>query len=288
MTISENTTDRHFGASSAFPFLSTIVDDCINNGVDINQGGARYNFTEIQAVGIAHVVDSLLNINALVYKSGELSLDSLLRSMATEFESDEPLRLRLRSMRPCYGDGSDESKLIARRVVHCFFDEVDRYANPRGGVFRPGLLVWTLHEQWADSVGSLPDGRVRGELLVNSIGPRDSAGVSSPTSVIRSCTSFDHWRCAGGLTLNLRFDEKMVSDEAGLEAVQAALEVYFASGGLQVQINVVSSETLRSAQRDPESYRDLVIRISGFSARFIGLSRRMQDELIERIELITS
>jgi len=287
MAISENTSDRLLGEYNPFPFLSAIVDDCIGRGRDINCGGARYNFTEVQGVGIAHVADSLLNVRQLVYENAEMGLAELAAKLDAGFDGDEPLRRRLQQMRPAYGDYSEESSEMARRVVHQFYQEVEQYTNPRGGTFRPGLLVWTLYDHWADCVGALPDGRRRGDALVSSIGPREQAGIESPTSILQDVTAFDHFRCAGGLTMNLRFDGGTVKTEAGIDALMRLLEVYFERGGMQVQLNIADSRTLRDAQEKPEAHGGLVVRVSGFSARFVGMSRRIQDEIIARAELDT-
>jgi formate C-acetyltransferase len=285
MARSENTTDRLEAEYNPYPFLSALVGDCIERGQDLTAGGARYNFTEVQGIGLAHVVDALLNVRRLVYEGGELSLEELVEKLDANFAGEEPLRCRLAGMRPAYGDHSEESAALARRVVHGFFAQVERYRNPRGGAFRPGLLVWTLYDAWADRVGALPDGRRRGDALVSSIGPRVEAPIESPTSVIADATAFDHFRCAGGLTLNLRFDANVARSDRGREALRQLVEVYFAQGGLQVQVNIMDSRLLRQAQASPASYAGLLVRVSGFSARFVTLDRRMQDEIIQRSEL---
>jgi formate C-acetyltransferase len=285
MAHSDNTTDRLAAENNPYPFLSTLVGDCIERGRDVTAGGARYNLTEVQGVGIADVVDSLLNVRRLVYDRGEMSLSDLVAVLDAEFAGEERLRQHLRSLRPAYGDGSEEAAALARRVVTGFFDAVDRSTNPRGGPHRPGLLVWTLYNDWAETVGALPDGRRRGEALASSIGPRPDLRVDSPTSIIRDATAFDHWRCAGALALNLRFDARSVRGTEGLDALRALIEGYFERGGMQVQINVVDGNTLRQAQASPESYADLLVRVSGFVARFVDLTPRMQDEIIERTEL---
>ncbi|MCY2923955.1 MAG: hypothetical protein NT031_00685 [Planctomycetota bacterium] len=253
MVRSDNTTDSLAGQYAQAPFLSSIIDDCIERGLDMSQGGARYNFTEIQAIGIANVV------------------------------GDEALRRRLMRMKPAYGDHGVETAELARAVAHAYFDCCERHANPRGGPFRPGLLVWTLYDDWADVVGALPDGRRRGEAMVSSIGPRDQAAIDTPTSVILDVTAFDHYRCAGGLTLNLRFDAALARTAKGLDAIGSLITTYFHRGGMQVQVNVVDSRILREAQEHPEAHAGLTVRVSGFSARFVTVSRRMQDEVIARV-----
>ncbi|OGV78612.1 MAG: hypothetical protein A3K19_31815 [Lentisphaerae bacterium RIFOXYB12_FULL_65_16] len=287
MARSDNTTDSLAGEFSPFPFLSAIVDDCIARGKDITQGGARYNFTEVQGIGLAHVVDSLLNVRRLVYDTGEMTMEQLLTKVDANFADDEPLRRRLQSLRPAYGDGAAETQDLARRVAHGFFSGVERSTNPRGGPHRAGLLVWTLYHDWADCVGPLPDGRRRGEALVSSIGPRGEVAIDSPTSILHDVTAFDHWRCTGALTLNLRFSADAVANDSGLEALESLLRVYFEKGGLQVQINVADSALLREAKANPTAHADLVVRVSGFAARFTTLGARMQDEIIARAELRT-
>ena len=285
MARSDNTTDTLASLHSPFPFLSSIVDDCIERGQDITQGGARYNFTEVQGIGLAHVVDSLLNLRRLVYDTHEMTLEDLLNKVDANFADDEGLRRRLQVLRPAYGDGTAEAQDLVRRVAHSFFTGVERSTNPRGGPHRAGLLVWTLYHDWADCVGPLPDGRRRGEALVSSIGPRGEVAIESPTSILHDVTAFDHWRCTGALTLNLRFSRDAVANRTGLDAIEALLRVYFAQGGLQVQINVADSALLRAAQAQPAAHADLVVRVSGFAARFVTLSVRLQNEIIARSEL---
>ena len=285
MAHSENTTDRLEAEYNPYPFLSSLVGDCIERGKDITAGGARYNFTEVQGIGIAHVVDSLLNVQRLVFERRDVTLEDLAAKLGTNFQDDEPLRRRLAGMRPAYGDHSPETSELARRVVHGFFDAVERYTNPRGGTFRPGLLVWTLYNLWADRVGALPDGRRRGDALVSSIGPRLDVAIDTPTSIVRDVTAFDHFRCAGALTLNLRFDASLPESDEGLDAIRRLMEVYFDKGGMQLQVNAVDSDLLRNAQADPSQFPGLLVRVSGFSARFVTLDPRMQDEIIARAEL---
>jgi formate C-acetyltransferase len=286
MADSENATDRLEGEHNSCPFLSSLVSDCIDRGMDITAGGARYNFTEVQAVGIAHVVDSLLNVKRIVDDSGSLTLARLVEALDRDFAGEEPLRLRLRNLHPTYGDHVPETAALARRVVHHFFDAVERFRNPRGGSFHPGLLVWTLYDEWADCVGALPDGRQRGDALVSSIGPRNEAKIDSPTSIVCEVTGFDHYRCAGGLTFNLRFSPGQFTSPAGVDALSHLLEVYFQKGGMQAQFNVAAGEILRQARENPAAHPNLVVRVSGFSARFADLSDRIQDEIISRYELL--
>ena len=285
MAHSENTTDRLAAESNPYPFLSSLVRDCIEGGADITAGGARYNFTEVQGVGVAHVVDSLLNLRQFVYDRSEIDLTELVAALDRDFAGADALQRRLAAAGPAYGESSEGTGTVAREVVNGFYDAVERFRNPRGGPFRPGLLVWTLYDVWADCVGALPDGRRRGDALVSSIGPTPGVRVTAPTAIVADATSFDHCRCAGGLTLNLRFAGESIRDEQGLEALTRLLEVYFERGGMQVQLNVVHSDVLREAQCDPTAFGDLVVRVSGFSARFVTLSRRIQDEIIARAEL---
>ena len=287
MARSDNITDSLAGLYSPAPFLSSIIDDCIDRGMDMSQGGARYNFTEVQGIGIAHVVDSLLNINRLVYESDEITLKRLVAKLDANFESDDSLRRRLTRLKPAYGAHDPETAEMARMVVHEFFDRCERSTNPRGGPFRPGLLVWTLYDDWADRVGALPDGRRRGEAMVSSIAPRDEAGIETPTSIIQDVTAFDHYRCAGGLSFNLRFDADLPRTRQGIDAIMSLMETYFSRGGMQLQVNVIDSKILKKAQENPEVYAGLLVRVSGFCARFADISRRMQNEVIARVELGT-
>ena len=265
------------------PFVSSLLDDCLASGKHLTAGGARYNFTELQGVGIANVVDSLLAVRRHV-PGGGVAWEELLAALRDDFEGREPLRQRLRSRTPHYGSDEPEADALAREVVHHFYACVEGHRNPRGGTFHPGLLVWTLHDHWAGSTGALPDGRRRGEPLVNSIGPTPGFDRGGPTAVVKSATAFDHAPCVGGLTLNLSLHAAALATDEGLGRLGELLVTYFERGGMQVQLNAVSRQQLREAQAHPDTSPPIVVRVTGFSADFLTLSRTMQDEIIRRTE----
>ena len=283
MIDSENRHDAIEMAWRPQPFVSSLLDDCLATGKHLTAGGCRYNFTELQGVGIANVVDSLLAVRHHVFE-GSVGYAELLAALAANFEGREPLRQRLRRQTPHYGSDEPEADALAREVVHHFYACVEGHSNPRGGTFHPGLLVWTLHDQWADATGALPDGRRRGEPLVNSIGPTPGFDAAGPTAAIKSATAFDHTPCVGGLTLNLSLHAESLRSPDGLDRLSDLLATYFGRGGMQVQLNAVSRERLLEAQAHPETSPPLVVRVTGFSADFLTLSRTMQDEIIRRTQ----
>ena len=266
------------------PFVSALIDDCLATGKHLTGGGARYNFTEVQGVGIADVADSLMAVRRHVFGEDAVTWDELVAALRDNFEGHEPLRQRLRTRTTHYGTDEAEADALAREVVEHFYACVEGHRNPRGGTFHPGLLVWTLHANWADSTGALPSGRQRGEPLVSSIGPRPGCDREGPTAVIKSATAFDHVPCVGGLTLNLSLDTASLLTGEGLDRLGDLLATYFERGGMQVQLNAISREQLLEAQAHPDTSPPLVVRVTGFSADFLTLGKTIQDEIIRRTE----
>jgi len=284
MADSENQHDALEMTWRPLPFVSALVDDCLATGTHLTAGGARYNFTEVQGVGVANVVDSLMAVRRHVFDRGAVAYGELLAALRDDFEGHEPLRQLLRTRTPHYGTDQPEADALARQVVDHFYACVEGHRNPRGGTFHPGLLVWTLHDKWAASTGALPDGRRRDEPLVHSIGPTPGFDRAGPTAVIKSATAFDHTPCVGGLTLNLSLHAAALRAGDGLERLGQLLATYFERGGMQVQLNAIGREQLLEAQAHPDTSPPLVVRVTGFSADFLTLSRTMQDDIIRRTE----
>jgi formate C-acetyltransferase len=266
------------------PFVSALVADCLASGQHLTAGGARYNFTEVQGVGIANVVDSLMAVKRHVFDQGTGPWDDLLSALRENFDGHEPLRQCLRSRTSHYGTDDPEADALARDVVDHFYACVEGHRNPRGGTVHPGLLVWTLHAEWADATGALPDGRRRGEPLVNSIGPTPGFDRAGPTAVIKSATALDHVPCVGGLTLNLSIHAAGLRTDEGIDRLSELVTTYFERGGMQVQLNAVRREQLLAAQAHPETSPPILVRVTGFSADFLTLSPPIQDEIIRRTE----
>jgi len=282
MAASENSHDIAQAEVTPFPFLSSIVSDCIENGMDITEGGARYNFTEVQGVGIAIVADSLAVIKKLVFDEQRISLNSLIESTRSNFEGQESLRQMLLNESPKYGNSDPFVDEIAKEVVHSFYEEVQKYSNPRGGKFLPGLLVWTLAEGFGSVTGATPDGRKSGEVFSDSIGAAQGRDIEGPTALIESVTRIDYTPVVGGLSFNMKFTPTVLSNDDSLHKLQSLIRTYFKLGGMQAQINVVNKDTLLEAQRHPEMYRSLIVRVSGWSSRFVNLSKALQDDIISR------
>ena len=284
MAGSENSHDVAQAEVTPFPFLSSLVADCIKNGKDITEGGARYNFTEVQGVGIANVADSLAVIKKLVFQERKISLNSLVETIKENFENNESLRQMLLNDAPKYGNNEPFVDEIAKEVVRNFYEEVQKYINPRGGRFLPGLLVWTLAEGFGSITGATPDGRKSRDVFSDSIGAAQGRDIEGPTALIKSVTRIDYTLVVGGLSFNMKFTPTVFSNDESLSKLQSLIRTYFNLGGMQVQINVVDKNTLLEAQQFPERYRSLIVRVSGWSSRFANLSKALQDDIISRTE----
>jgi formate C-acetyltransferase len=202
--------------------------------------------------------------------------------MGENFENDENLRQMLLNDAPKYGNSEPFVDEIAQEVVYNFYEEVQKYTNPRGGKFIPGLLTWTLAEGFGAATGATSDGRKSGEVFADSIGAAQGCDIEGPTALIESVTKIDYTPVVGGLSFNLKFSPTVLATEDALGKLKSLLRTYFKLGGMQVQINVLDQETLLEAQRLPEKYRNLIVRVSGWSARFTTLSKALQDDIISR------
>lgn len=286
MVASENAWDLAQRYHSPYPFLSSLVDDCIETATDITAGGARYDFNELQGVGIATTADPLAAIRKLVFEDRRLSLRELVQALRENFEGHEALRQSLLREAPKYGNDDPAVDNIAVAIVGHFYDQVARYRNPRGGPYVPGLLVWTLARDFGYRTGASADGRKAGEVFADSIGPAQARDRHGPTAVIASVTKLDYTPVVGGLSFNLKFTPQILQTSDGLEKFLQLVRTYFARGGMQVQVNVVDGETLRAAQREPEKYGDLIVRVSGWSACFVTLGEALQNDIIARTESV--
>jgi trans-4-hydroxy-L-proline dehydratase len=265
------------------PFLSVLTDDCISRGTDYNAGGARYNNSFIQGVGIGSITDCLAAIKELVYDQGRLSLSELVAMLDRDFAGDEPLRQRLLNKSHKYGNDDDYADDIMRLVFDAFFREVDGKPNTKGGVYRIEMLPTTCHVYFGAVTGAMPDGRRRGAPLSEGISPVQGADRNGPTAVIRSAGKMDHIR-TGGTLLNLKFSPTLLSGESGLDALTALVRSYFRMDGHHVQFNVVNAETLKRAKQAPQEHRGLIVRVAGYSDYFCDLAEDLQDEIIARTE----
>ncbi|BCG46970.1 Pyruvate formate-lyase [Citrifermentans bremense] len=265
------------------PFLSVLTDDCISRGVDYNAGGARYNNSFIQGVGIGSITDSLSAIKEHVFEAKSVSLPELVAQLDADFASSEPLRQRLWNRTRKYGNDDDFADDLMRRVFDAFFQMVDGRPNTKGGMYRIEMLPTTCHVYFGSVTGATPDGRRRGAPLSEGISPVQGADRNGPTAVIRSAGKMDHIR-SGGTLLNLKFSPTLLSGEGGIDGLAALVRSYFRMDGHHVQFNVVDVETLKRAQADPGEYRDLIVRVAGYSDYFCDLSEALQNEIIARTE----
>lgn len=265
------------------PFLSLLVDDCIENGRDYNAGGARYNTSYIQGVGIGTVTDSLAAIKTGVFTERAVSLAGLVEAMREDFAGSEELRHMLREQCPKYGNDDDRADSIMRRVFAELLDAVDGRPNVRGGTYRLDMLPTTCHVYFGSVTAASADGRHAGQPVSEGISPVQGCDRRGPTAVLLSAAKMDH-AATGGTLLNLKFTPKLLEGDEGIDNLAHLVRTYFSLGGHHVQFNVVKAETLLEAQKHPDRFRDLIVRVAGYSDYFCDLSRALQDEIIARTE----
>jgi len=261
-------------------FLSVLIDDCIARGVDYNAGGARYNTSYIQCVGIGTVTDALSVLKHHVFE-GAVTLDELLDALNHDWQDREPLRQRLRNHTPRWGNDDDRADDLMRRIFATLVATIEGLPNGRGGCHHVDMLPTTCHIYFGRMCGATPDGRRAGTPLSEGISPVQGADRQGPTAVVRSCGKMDHAR-TGGTLLNLKFLPGVLEGDAGLGGLVRLVRTYFRLGGHHVQFNVVDAETLRAAQERPDEYRDLIVRVAGYSDYFCDIGRELQDEIIAR------
>ncbi|HDL03849.1 MAG TPA: glycyl radical protein [candidate division Zixibacteria bacterium] len=265
------------------PYLSILIDDCIAKGKDYNDGGARYNTSYIQGVGLGSITDSLNALRYQVYDKKNFNMQEILDALDADFEGFDALREKLLEETPKYGNDDDYADETARRVFESYFALIDGRPNTKGGHFRINLLPTTCHVYFGRVIGAMPDGRRAGVPLSEGISPVQGADRKGPTAVLKSASKIDHIR-TGGTLLNQKFTPQVLADEDGIDKLAHLIRSYFTMDGHHIQFNVVSAETLREAQKHPEEYKDLIVRVAGYSDYFVDLGVDLQDEIIRRTE----
>ncbi len=278
-----NRIEKIFMDHMPVPFLSLLIDDCISNGKDYNCGGARYNTSYIQCVGLGSITDSLTALKYQVFDKKTVSMKGMLKALSGNFADFKELRFELIYNTPKYGNDNDYADDQAISVFDFFYNAVNGRPTPRGGVFRINLLPTTSHVYFGSVIGALPDGRKAAEPLSEGISPVQGADKKGPTAVLRSASKIDHLR-TGGTLLNQKFTPSFFDDDESIVKMTALICSYFRMGGHHIQFNVVSAKTLRDAQKHPERYRDLIVRVAGYSDYFNDLGEELQNEIIKRTE----
>lgn len=278
-----NIIERLYAAYMPAPFLSIIISDCIEKGRDYNAGGARYNTDYIQGVGIGTITDSLSAIKYHVFDRKNISMKKLKETLKDNFISQEEIRQLFLNKTPRYGNDDDYADGIMKLVFNAFYEEVNGRKNTKGGVYRINMLPTTCHIYFGSVVGATPDGRRTGKPLSEGISPVQGADRLGPTAVIKSAAKMDQVK-TGGTLLNQKFTPRLLEGEEGINSLAHLIRAYFKLGGHHIQFNVISADTLRTAQKEPEKYRNLIVRVAGYSDYFNNLSKTLQDEIISRTE----
>lgn len=278
-----NIIERLYAIYMPAPFLSIIISDCIEKGKDYNAGGARYNTDYLQGVGIGTITDGLSAIKYHIFDQKNINMKKLKEILKDNFVGHEEIRQLFFNKTPKYGNDDDYADDIMKLVFNAFYQEVNGRKNTKDGVYRINMLPTTCHIYFGSVAGATPDGRRTGQPVSEGISPVQGADRLGPTAVIKSAAKMDQVK-TGGTLLNQKFTPQLLEGEEGINNLAHLIRAYFKLGGHHIQFNVVSADTLRAAQKEPEEYRNLIVRVAGYSDYFNNLSKTLQDEIISRTE----
>lgn len=273
--------DRMYGLNVPAPFLSVYIDDCIQTGTDYYRGGARYNTDYIQCVGLGTITDSLSAIRTHVFEDRTIGFPELQAALRDDWNGHEALRQRIRNKTPLFGNDDDRADALAVRVLETLIGTIEGRRSWRGGTYYVDLLSTTCHVYFGLKTGATPDGRRAAAPESDGTSPAHGSDRSGPTAVMKSLGKLDQAR-TGGTLLNQRFLPAALAGEQGIEKLASLVRGYFRMGGHHVQFNVVDEATLRDAQKRPDAYRGLLVRVAGYSDYFVDLDRNHQEEIIAR------
>ena len=279
-----NYIDRMFAKYAPAPFLSVVIEDCISKGKDYYDGGPRYNTSYIQCCGLGTVTDSLAALKKHVFDNKSFSMDRVLKAVLNNFEGEELLRQTIINRTPFFGNDDDYADSIALKVYNDLFETIDGKPNIKpGGKYHLNMLSTTCHVYFGKVMGATPNGRLAGKSISDGTSPSHGADTHGPSAVVKSLTKLDHVK-SGGTLLNQRFLPSMMRKEEDIKKLGQLIRSYFTMGGHHVQFNIVDTATLYAAQACPEDYKDLLVRMAGYSDYFNDMNADLQQEVIERTE----
>ena len=278
-----NVIEQLYAQEMPAPCLSVVTNDCISNAKDYNAGGARYNTNYIQGVGIGTITDCLSAIKYNVFDKKNFTMEELIEAMEHDFEGYDVIYRMVHDKTPKYGNDDDYADDIMQDVFELYRSSITGRPNMKGGKYGVDMLLTTCHVYFGDVILATPNGRKAHKPVSEGISPEKSADTNGPTAVVKSCAKMDHLATAGTL-LNQKFTPDVVAGEEGLEHMASLIRSYFSMDGHHIQFNVIDRQTLIDAQNNPEDYKDLIVRVAGYSDFFRNLSKPLQDEIIERTE----
>ncbi len=278
-----NYIDRMFAKYAPAPLLSVLTDDCIARGRDYYNAGPRYNTNYIQCTGLGTVTDSLTTLKKHVFESKTFSMDTILKAVAKNFEGEELLRQTIINNTPFFGNDDEYADSMAVRVYDDLLDAIDGKPNTKGEAFHLNMLSTTCHVYFGKVMGATPNGRLAGKSISDGTSPSHGCDVNGPSAVIRSLTKIDQTK-SGGTLLNQRFLPGLLKRDEDINKLSKLIRSYFSLGGHHIQFNIVDSATLLAAQACPEDYKDLLVRMAGYSDYFNDMNIDLQQEVIERTE----
>ncbi len=278
-----NYIDRMFAKYAPAPFLSVVIDDCIKSGKDYYDGGPRYNTNYIQCTGLGTVTDSLSTLKKHVYEDKTFSMDKILTAVANNFEGEEKMRQTIINKTPFFGNDDDYADDIALKVYDDLVKSIDGKPNTKGESFHLNMLSTTCHIYFGKVMGATPNGRLAQKSISDGTSPSHGCDTKGPSAVIRSLTKLDHTR-SGGTLLNQRFLPSLLKRDEDIKKLGQLIRSYFTLGGHHIQFNIVDTATLKAAQKTPEEYKDLLVRMAGYSDYFNDMNDDLQQEVIDRTE----
>ncbi|MCY1633710.1 trans-4-hydroxy-L-proline dehydratase [Marinifilum sp. D737] len=278
-----NYIDRMFAKYAPAPLLSVLTDDCIARGRDYYNAGPRYNTNYIQCTGLGTVTDSLSTLKKHVFEDKNFSIDTILDAVAINFEGEEVLRQTILNNTPFFGNDDDAADDIALKVYNDLFAAIDGKPNTKGETFHLNMLSTTCHVYFGKVMGATPNGRLAGKSISDGTSPSHGCDTHGPSAVIRSLTKLDHTK-SGGTLLNQRFLPSLLKRDEDIAKLSKLIRSYFSLGGHHIQFNIVDTATLLAAQKTPEDYKDLLVRMAGYSDYFNDMNADLQQEVIDRTE----
>lgn len=278
-----NYIERMFSLYAPATFLSLFIDDCITRGRDYYSGGARYNTTYIQCTGLGTTTDCLSTLKKHVFEDKRFTMDELLKAVAENFAGNEKMRQFIINRTPFFGNDNDYADSIAVKVYDDLVDAIEGHPNTRGGKTQLNMLSTTCHNYFGSVCGASVNGRLAHFAISDGTSPAHGADTNGPTAVIKSLGKLDQTK-SGGTLLNVRFVPTLLKRDEDLRKLVSLIRAYFSMGGHHIQFNIVDTQTLLDAQKQPESYKDLLVRVAGYSDYFNDMTEQLQNEIIARTE----